>query len=173
RLLDSGLRTVYASPAVSAITGYGSDDIIDPRARLELVHPDDRDRVAESRLLAIASPGVAIRCAYRCRHADGHWIELEEVMTNLLGDPAVKGIVANMRDVTEVRRHEEELITQARRDPLTDLPNRRQFDELLDAAVARVARTGSLLAVLYLDLDRFKLVNDSFGHQVGDQLLVD
>lgn len=173
RLLDSSLRTVWTSPAVAAITGYGASDLVEPSGRLALVHPDDRDRVVASRAESLATPGRAVVCAYRCRHADGHWIHLEEVMTNLLDDPAVRGIVANMRDVTADRRHEAELMAQARRDPLTDLPNRRQFDELVETAFARIERTGSMLAVLYLDLDRFKLVNDSFGHHVGDSLLRD
>jgi diguanylate cyclase (GGDEF)-like protein/PAS domain S-box-containing protein len=173
RLLDGEFRLQWASPAVTAITGWTIEDIVDPDHRLGLVHPEDLPLVMESRSEALANPGRAIRCAYRCRHADGHWVDLEEVMTNLLEDPAVTGIVTNMRDVTADRRHEAELLAQARRDVLTDLPNRRQFDELVDSAVARVARTGSRLAVLYLDLDRFKLVNDSFGHHVGDSLLME
>jgi diguanylate cyclase (GGDEF)-like protein/PAS domain S-box-containing protein len=173
RLLDAELRLQWASPAVTAITGWTVEDLVDPDRRFALVHPEDRERVSASRAEALLRPGDAVLCAYRCRHADGHWIDLEEVMTNLLDDPAVRGIVANMRDVTADRRHEAELLAQARRDPLTDLPNRRQLDELVDGAVARVARTGSRLAVLYLDLDRFKLVNDSFGHHVGDSLLME
>ena len=173
RLLDEDLRTIYASPAVAIITGYTDGEIEDPGARLDKVHPDDRAAVERARADSLASPAIPVTCSYRCRHREGHWIHLEEVMTNLLDDPSVAGVVANMRDVTADRRHEAELLAQARRDPLTDLPNRRLFDELVDAAISRIARTGAQLALVYLDLDRFKLVNDSFGHHIGDALLVD
>lgn len=173
RILDADLRTVYASPAVAAIAGYRRGELVEATERIAAVHPDDRAEIARVRAASLRAPGVPFTSTYRARHRDGHWIDLEEVMTNLLDDPAVAGIVANMRDVTAVRRHEAELLAQARRDPLTDLPNRRLFDELVDAALARIGRTGSQLALVYLDLDRFKLVNDSFGHHVGDALLVD
>ncbi|MBK5222982.1 MAG: EAL domain-containing protein [Acidimicrobiia bacterium] len=173
RLLDADLRVVYASPAVSTITGYDLDELLDPSDRLGRVHPDDRALVARTRARCLASPGIPVSCSYRCLRADGEWIDLEEVMTNLMHEPAVRGVVANMRDITASRRHEAELLEQARRDPLTELPNRRLFDELVDAAISRIARTGSELALVYLDLDRFKLVNDSFGHQIGDALLVE
>jgi diguanylate cyclase (GGDEF)-like protein/PAS domain S-box-containing protein len=173
RILDAELRTVYSSPAVEAITGYSPEDAADPETRMGFLHPDDHAEAESFRSQVLRTPGTSLRCSYRARHRDGHWIHVEEVMTNLLDDPAVGGIVANMRDVTEVRRHEAELLAQARRDPLTDLPNRRLFDELVDAALGRIRRTGSQLALVYLDLDRFKLVNDSFGHHIGDALLVD
>ncbi|QGG95047.1 sensor domain-containing protein [Actinomarinicola tropica] len=173
RLVDRDLRTVFASPAVTTITGYSIEEISDPGVRTAFVHPDDRAMLERSRADALARPGETVHCTYRARHRDGHWIDIEEAMTNLLDDPAVRGVVANMRDVTAVRRHEAELMAQARRDPLTDLPNRRLFDELVDAALARIRRTGAQLALMYLDLDRFKLVNDSFGHHVGDALIVE
>ena len=92
--------------------------------------------------------------------------------TNLLADPAVGGIVVNSRDVTERREAETRLAHQAFHDPLTGLPNRARFAELLEAAVRRARSDGRSVGVLLLDLDGFKIVNDSLGHEVGDLQLV-
>lgn len=171
RVVDADMNTVYASPAVARITGYTLDDLRDPGVRLLLVHPDDRDLVEEARTRVRSMPGARLIDSYRMLRPDGSWVYIEESSTNLLDDPAVQGIVMNMRDVTERRRYEEELVAQARRDPLTGLANRLLFDELLAAALARAQVTGSEVAVVAIDLDRFKRVNDSLGHHVGDSVL--
>ena len=100
------------------------------------------------------------------------WREFDAILTNLLDHPGVRGIVANARDVTERNALEEQLRHQAFHDPLSGLPNRALFVEQLTHALARADRRRAPLAVMLLDLDRFKLVNDSFGHPVGDQLLL-
>ncbi|MER3485164.1 MAG: hypothetical protein C4345_03495, partial [Chloroflexota bacterium] len=92
--------------------------------------------------------------------------------TNLLADPTVQGIVINIRDITERKEAEERLLYQAFHDPLTDLPNRALFMDRLHVALARAARREEEAAILFLDLDRFKVVNDSLGHEAGDRLLV-
>jgi diguanylate cyclase (GGDEF)-like protein/PAS domain S-box-containing protein len=171
RVLDADMRSVYSSPAVARIIGYPDDEVRDPGTRLLLVHPDDRDFVEACRAELRSAPGATVTGAYRLLRPDGTWAYIEECSTNLLHDPAVQGFVVNMRDITERRRHEDELVAQARRDLLTGLPNRLLFDELLDAALARAQLTDSQVAVVSLDLDRFKLVNESLGHQVGDAVL--
>jgi diguanylate cyclase (GGDEF)-like protein len=91
---------------------------------------------------------------------------------NLLNDPTVQGVVVTMRDVSEQKSLEEELKHQAFHDALTGLPNRALFVDRIDHALARSARVHSTPAVLFIDLDDFKLVNDGLGHGAGDEILV-
>lgn len=173
RLVDLDMHTVYASPAVTRITGYTDADLADPGDRLLRIHPDDREMVEDLRDRLRHDPGGTVTGTYRVLHPDGHWVYVEEVTTNLVHDPSVRGYIVNIRDVTERQSYEAELLAQARRDPLTGLPNRLLFEELLDAALARRDITGSDLAVIVLGLDRFKLVNESLGHESGDILLTE
>jgi diguanylate cyclase (GGDEF)-like protein/PAS domain S-box-containing protein len=137
-----------------------------------LVHPDDRE--FGERLLAdvTRSPGAQMTGELRIRHADGSWLSIEAVLKNLLDDPAVGGIVINYRDVTARKGLEEELRRQAFHDSLTGLANRALFADRLDHALARTRRFRQPLAVLFIDIDDFKTVNDSLGHGEGDQLLI-
>jgi diguanylate cyclase (GGDEF)-like protein/PAS domain S-box-containing protein len=148
---------------------------VDPRERvggeaLDDVHPDDRDLATEVFLRMLAAPDASESCEIRTRSANG-WRWAEVTFTNLLHEPAVAGIVANWRDVTERHDLEEQLKSLAYTDVLTGLPNRSAFHERLRGAVARSVRNGTSLALLFVDLDGFKSVNDSFGHETGDDLL--
>ncbi len=105
--------------------------------------------------------------------AGGRRAQMDVRATNLLDDPDVGGVVMNVRDVTEQHDAEERLQRLALQDPLTGLPNRRWFLDALAHAVGRSARSGLPLAVLLVDLDDFKVVNDTLGHPAGDRLLVE
>src|SRR5438477_158112 len=151
----------------------------------QLHHPDDLPLVIDAFADAMQTGRAEVE--FRVRHCDGSWRWLELTCTNLLHDPDVEGLVLTGRDITvrkraedavpvreisERKRAEEELARQALSDTLTGLANRALLLDRVKSALARSERKGRLTAVLFLDIDHFKLVNDSLGHAVGDQLLM-
>jgi len=161
----------YQSPSVEKVLGHDPDQMIGRRLS-DFVHPDDVDGLSKLFADLLESPGSALAVEARYRHAEGHWRSIEQVATNLTGQPGVRGILLNSRDVTERREQQVKLDFLAHHDPLTNLPNRSVFDDRLNAALLLASRLNTKLAVLFLDLDRFKNINDTLGHRVGDQLLV-
>lgn len=170
-VIDANWKLSYSSPSVVRVLGYEPDDY--QWFSSAAVHPDDRDLVlSRSRELA-AQPNAVGRMEARMRDARGGYRWLEIGLTNRLDDPSVGGIVCNLRDVTDRKLAEAALERQAFYDQLTALPNRPYFLDRLERARAVSARNGRVDAVLFCDVDRFKLVNDSLGHDVGDRLLVE
>jgi diguanylate cyclase (GGDEF)-like protein/PAS domain S-box-containing protein len=165
-------QITYESPAVVQVLGYHPEDRVGGPA-FASVHKNDKARAV--RLLAdvVRNPGAPVTTELRLRHADGTWRGVEFVFKNLLDDPAVQGIVVNYRDVTQRRALEDELRHQAFHDSLTGLANRALFLDRLQHAMSRKRGFGHPLAVLFVDLDDFKTVNDSLGHGEGDLLLKD
>src|SRR5258706_8592481 len=107
----------------------------------------------------------------RFLHRGGSWVWIEGYAQNLLQDESVRAIVVNYRDVTQRKATERQLEYQAYYDALTGLPNRLLFRDRVIYAIAQARRNRRGVAVMYLDLDHFKLVNDSLGHSLGDALL--
>jgi diguanylate cyclase (GGDEF)-like protein/PAS domain S-box-containing protein len=170
-ILDADGTIRYASPAVEKVMGYKAEEQIGINA-FGTVHPDDRDRALDTFAEVLKRPGLHPPLEFRVPHKDGSWRYLEHVVNNLLEDPAVQGVVINSRDVTERNAMQEQLHHQAFHDPLTGLPNRALFMDRLEHALTRANRRGSKVAVLFMDLDNFKVINDSLGHKAGDQLLI-
>ncbi|MGO9343564.1 MAG: putative bifunctional diguanylate cyclase/phosphodiesterase, partial [Acidimicrobiales bacterium] len=138
------------------------------------IHPDERERVSAQLTSRLAGGEVAERVQFRMAHADGTWRHVEAVVSDLRDRPSVGGYVTNLRDITERKEAEEKLEHQALHDPLTGLPNRALLGDRIQQAILRGKRNDAPgPVVMFLDLDRFKLVNDSLGHAAGDKVLVE
>ncbi len=167
---DSSGVTMYESPAASRVLGYPPGTLIG-KTPFESLHPKDVARAREA-FEALLNGEVAVApVLMRFRHADGSWIHLEALGNNLLEHPGIRGIVLTSRDVTERRRAEERVQYLANYDVLTGLPNRFLMQDRLTQVIAHAHRNRLRVALMYIDLDRFKVVNETLGHYVGDALL--
>jgi diguanylate cyclase (GGDEF)-like protein/PAS domain S-box-containing protein len=161
----------FQTPSIRDVLGYSAAALVGTKL-LEVVHPDDREWVLAQFKRALRRPGPADgTILVRWRHRDGTYRWVESKRANLLGDPAVRGIVINSRDVTDRVTLEEQLTHGAFHDPLTGLANRALFVDRLEHALYTGTLAEERLAVLFIDLDDFKKVNDSLGHPAGDELL--
>jgi diguanylate cyclase (GGDEF)-like protein/PAS domain S-box-containing protein len=161
----------YESSSVERVLGFRAEDRIG-RLALAAIHPDDQAWARELLTDVGRSPGAMVSGEMRVEHADGSWRWIEVVAKNLTDDPAVGGLVVNYRDITTRKTLEDELRHQAFHDSLTGLANRALFVDRLDHALSLAHRNRRPLAVLFIDIDDFKNVNDSLGHGEGDAILV-
>jgi diguanylate cyclase (GGDEF)-like protein/PAS domain S-box-containing protein len=135
------------------------------------VHPDDADHLTAKLQQLFDTAGCEESFEFRLRRPDGTWRDIEGLGRNLLGDQAVRGVLLTLRDVSERKQLERALTRQAFTDQLTGLPNRALLHDRTQQALRLAGRQGLIAALLLLDLDRFKEVNDTLGHHHGDLLL--
>ena len=169
-LLDSDLAFSYAGSSTQRLLGYDERELMNT-SFLGYVHPRDRQAAREAFAELAATPNHETDAELRFLHKNGTWIWLEAFGQNLLHDRSVRAIVVNYRDITQRKATEKQLEYQAYYDALTGLPNRLLFRDRVVNAIAQAKRHRRGIAVMYLDLDHFKLVNDGLGHSVGDALL--
>jgi diguanylate cyclase (GGDEF)-like protein len=173
--VSDGGRLAYMSPQIEAILGYPPEAFIaDPELWPSLIHPADRT----SALAAFSehwTTGKPLRIDYRMVAADESvvWVHDEAYALHEDSTDGVRTSQGLLVDTTEQKRLEAQLLHDTLHDPLTGLANRVLFREHADRALARSRRRRSSVALLFLDIDDFKVINDSLGHRAGDRLLIE
>ena len=171
-VVGSDDRVSYASGSIVRVWGQLEETVCGDRL-VQHVHPDDVVKVTLALRSAREMKGQPLTVDFRVVADDHSTRYVEAALTDLGDEPAIAGVVLNARDVTERMLLEEELRSAAYRDPLTGLPNRALFSGHLEQSVGVQRLDGPTLALLVVDLDRFKVFNDTLGHEAGDDMLIE
>lgn len=169
-VIDAAGQITWVSDAAQEVTGYQTGEVTGAAA-LDLVHPDDLPAARDLISALARRPGSQSEVRFRLARRDGCWRWMEGTARNLLDDDSVRGLVINIRDVTERKALQDQLRFQAFHDALTGLPSRPLIMDRAAQMLARSRRSRTSCAALLVGLDQFKRVNDDYGHPVGDRLL--
>jgi len=170
-IVDPDGTLKFASPSIEPTFGFTAEEVAG-RAVSDFVHADDVARVHTMLAAAAAAPaGQPVTAEFRGRHSREGWRDVEVLATNLIEDESIEGLVLNVRDISERKAFQAELEHQAFHDTLTGLPNRALFRNRVEHALVSQRRGKLPVAVLFLDIDDFKNINDSLGHAAGDEVL--
>jgi diguanylate cyclase (GGDEF)-like protein/PAS domain S-box-containing protein len=164
-----GTRMCYVNSAAEAQTGYSREELL-TMDFWEVVHPEFRDLIKKRGLARQRGEPIPTRYEVKLltKNGEERWVDFMAATIDFEGQPAVLGTAF---DITERKAAEETIRHLAYHDGLTGLPNRTLFEDRLTVTLAQARRKRRLAAVMFLDLDRFKVVNDTVGHAMGDRLL--
>jgi len=167
---DEAGQPVFVSSNCEGLSGYTQDEVCRPGFWRDRIHPEDQPRV-DAAYCAVLEKGQPYDTQYRFLRKDGQWIWLQSRAVSVHERDGRRYRDGLLSDITERKRMEQKLAHQATHDLLTGLPNRAVFEDRFRQALARARRQGGMAALLYLDLDRFKRINDTLGHSAGDTLI--
>ena len=169
--VDSEL--IYYSAIWKSMLGYKENELSDKRTEgIELLHPDDRDGVLRCLNDFVTGVSTIYETEFRIRHKLGHYVNIHSNAAAVKNDAGkVVRVVGTYVDISERKLAEEKLNYQSSHDELTGLVNRREFERRADELLSSIADGGQEHALCYIDLDQFKVVNDTCGHAAGDTLL--
>lgn len=170
-ILSEDGSILYQTASVATMLGYAPDEVIGHRS-LAWIHPDEVEPMRAFFHRLREQPEQVAAIEHRLRRRDGSWLQVESLARNLSDHPHVRGFVITTRDISERKQLEATLIQRALQDPLTGLSNRARLMQELERALRQDNAACGRPAVLFIDLDGFKVVNDSLGHAAGDRLLI-
>ncbi len=169
-VLDVNGIILYQSPSVTHLLGHDPREMIG-RSQFDIVHRDDVEPMRVMFRELIERGEMMRPLEFRVLTKLGAWRTLESIGKNCLDIDNVRGIIVNTRDITERKAIEQRIQYLAYHDALTELPNRSLMQDRISQAISAAARSANRFAVMFIDIDNYKNINDTLGHDAGDELL--